>query len=319
MNGKSNLLDHIETEQLIKSRVPNQEIWYFLLGYYPKHNQRVSNPLRVDKQPSAVFLYYPTLDELILHDYSMGKSWTSISAVMQAYNVKKPEALSIIQKGVTREINLMNHEYVVHVPQRSWIFSINKGYWTKDRIQYWQQYGVEKEIMKEMHIHYATSVWGRHKDQCDTRLLTGNCFAYRFDTRYKIYNPFGDPKWLSNTNASDIFGLDSVKDHQRLIITSSGKDTATLRSIAFRHQYNYDVIAPQSEGQLIPQINDLKNKYEKIILWYDNDDAGQSFSLKHATEYDCEFVIQPSIYKDPSDWYLAEGEIPLINFIESWI
>lgn len=309
------LLEQILTEEIVRSIVPDQEIWYLLLNYYPQEKQRLSSPLREDKRPSAIFIYDARVGQLVLHDFTTGDSFNSIRAIMYAHNITKPEALQFIMRGAKESYVLQNHD-IVRVPTRKWVFKVAHGNWTAERLDYWYDYGVTKEVLKELHIGYAKNVWGRHIDQCDYRLLTGNCFTYRFEDRYKIYNPFDDPKWLSNTNSSDIFGLDSLNNHETLVITSSGKDVAALRSMFRKIDIQADVIAPQSESQQIPQIEELPHK--RILLWYDNDQAGISNSLKHCAIYpNCDIIHQPS-YKDPSDWIKAEGYSNIAEFTRTW-
>ena len=139
-------------------------------------------------------------------------------------------------------------------------------------------------------------------------------FAYQFKDRYKLYNPFTDDKflkWKSNTNSTDIFGRNSLKGFDKKMITSSGKDVASLRSLFKRHNIEIDVEAPQSEAQL------LKDQTYDYI-WYDNDEAGKEYALKHKETYQGVIITQPE-YKDPSDWIKAEGDKPIMKFINSWI
>lgn len=312
------MFNNIIDESFIRQRVPDREVWYFLLNYYPYNKQRVCNPLREDINPSAIFITDKHTGNIILYDFTDDKKWDSIEAIMYAHNVSKRDALLMIHNHDFPEFNIQNHEKMVYVPQRTWRFEIVRGNWTQDRLQYWQEYGVDKEILNELNIQYAKKVWGRHVDQCDYRLMNADCFAYKFDDRYKIYNPFNsDKKWLSNTTTSDIYGLNSLNDYETIIVTSSGKDTAALRGLFRRHGIKADVIAPQSEGAKIPQLSDFTN--HRIIFWYDNDEAGISSAIRISAMYDATYVTQVTEYKDPSDWIKHQGDREIINFVRSWI
>jgi hypothetical protein len=315
MSGK--ILLSINDESNILERVPDHEIWYSLLGYYPEVTiGKISNPFRTDNKPSAAFLYNNKHNKLVLYDHSTNETLDSLQVYKKYKGLSKEEVSSIFR---TKQASLSDISYITPKTKvnTSWEFTVTKGNWTKERFNYWEDYLIEKEILNELHCYYATKVYGRHINQCDYRLVMQNCYYYQFDTKYKLYSPNGDPKWLTNTSSKDVFGLDSLVNNDLLIITSSGKDVAALRSLFKRNNISGNVIAPQNEGLLVKQLSDID--YKRLLLWYDNDNPGIKFMEKHSIKYNCEYLIQPTIYKDPSDWIKAEGELPILNFIHTWI
>ena len=85
---------------------------------------------------------------------------------------------------------------------------------------------------------------------------------------------------------------------QHLKITSSLKDIMCLDEFG----YNVELIAPDSENTMIKPhiIENLKNKYKKVITLFDNDTAGKNAIDKYKELYNLDGTTI-SLSKDPSD------------------
>ena len=57
----------------------------------------------------------------------------------------------------------------------------------------------------------------------------------------------------------------------------------------------YTAIAPQSESSTISPdiIEDLKSKCKRLIILFDNDDAGIEMAKKYSGIYQCRYLILP--------------------------
>ena len=53
----------------------------------------------------------------------------------------------------------------------------------------------------------------------------------------------------------------------------------------------------------------------KIVFWYDNDEAGISSAIRASAMYDATYVTQVTEHKDPSDWIKHQGDREIINFV----
>ena len=125
----------------------------------------------------------------------------------------------------------------------------------------------------------------------------------------KIYQPYNDRyKWINKSDASvwDLFAkLPFYGD--KLIITSSRKDALNIWS-------NLAIPATSLQGEgFIPKekvINELKHRFKRIYVLYDNDEAGIIKSKKICDKYDLENIMIPleELSKDPSDLYKNTGE-----------
>lgn len=296
--------------ELIKE-VPDSNIWYLIFSYYPEPNQRISSPFRTTTDKNCVFFIDSKDNTMKLKDFVTDKVYNSIECFYTLYNVTRNKACEMIHQALYDK-QIVTRKKVVKdiVPKqqvRKKYFTIKYGSWTKNRMEYWTNLFVDREILDELHIRYASEVWMHTNLQCDWRVVAKDCFIYQFEDRVKIYNPLHPeyPKWLSSTKKTDIYGLDSIKGYDDMIITSSGKDVAVLRSILKRMEYKVDVIAPQSEMFI-----DITAK--NTIVWFDNDEPGR----KAAEKYSCRTVFQPE-FKDPSDWVKERGIQPITEFISN--
>lgn len=118
------------------------------------------------------------------------------------------------------------------------------------------------------------------------------------DELYKIYRPYNDKHKFYKVMPY-IQGIDQISEKNPfLVICSSLKDAMCLESIG----YNVDVIAPDSENTIIKPyvIENLKEKYKKVITLFDNDDAGLNAVNKYKALYDINGIVSP-LCKDISD------------------
>lgn len=132
----------------------------------------------------------------------------------------------------------------------------------------------------------------------------------------KIYQPFSKTiKWRTNLNNTVVDGIKNLTNNELLIITKSRKDRLVLNS------YGYDSISTNSETSFIPPEvwEKLKRKYRKIILFFDNDEAGITQSGKFEARYDLPYVLIPSLMgvKDISDCRRLHGHTNTEKLLKS--
>jgi hypothetical protein len=117
-------------------------------------------------------------------------------------------------------------------------------------------------------------------------------------TLYKIYQPKTlDKKFIKVSNY--IQGMHQCTGERNLVITSSLKDVMSIKSL----KLNIDVIAPDSENTMLKQdiMEELQSKYKKIVVLFDNDDAGIKAMQSYKEKYPfIEITVLP-MSKDVSD------------------
>lgn len=195
----------------------------------------------------------------------------------------------------------------------------------KDK-SFWLPYGITRSQLIEDNVFPITAYSSVSKKGSEFVI---NCsdiaYAYtEFKNRIKIYRPTNSEyKWYTNCTQNDVgnyFNLPNNGD--LLIITKSYKDCRVLR--------NLGLIAVwfQNEGQVPNQLilKDLVDRFNKIIVWFDNDSTGLGSSqmvssLLNSIKSDKSRTITlPPVLlkqhiKDPSDFIKVFGRIKLENFI----
>jgi len=133
-------------------------------------------------------------------------------------------------------------------------------------------------------------------------------YSYKVFNKFKIYRPF-EPKatkWRGNLSSLDIQGFEQLPESgELLIITKSLKDVMVL------HELGYNSIAPSSESISIPEVvmNNLRNRFKKIIIFYDRDRAGLTFARKITKQFEINAIFINKKYKkkDISDYIKKFG------------
>jgi len=117
--------------------------------------------------------------------------------------------------------------------------------------------------------------------------------------QYKFYDKFQKDEEI-------IFGFDNLPWlGDTLVITKSLKDVMCLYEIGI------DAIAPHSETTLLSYrvINSLKNRFTRIIVLFDNDDAGIRGAANYVNTYGLKAIFLPESKgcKDVSDFLKKYG------------
>lgn len=112
---------------------------------------------------------------------------------------------------------------------------------------------------------------------------------------------------MSNCTINNIQGYAQLPENgDLLIITKSLKDVMTLYSLG------YTAVSANSENTLIPLkvMNDLKQRFKRVIVFYDNDPSGKKGALDMHKTYDVPLMEIPISYKskDISDFIRDYGK-----------
>lgn len=168
-------------------------------------------------------------------------------------------------------------EKALPTPEKRLVQILTKP-WDKYSLEYWHAYGIDRTVLDRFNV---LNVRAFYVD----KLLTGRAtkdnpiFGYWLPSNnIKIYRPLHpnrEKKWYGNTCVNDIFGYNALPEQGKLlIITKSLKDVMVLYTLGF------NAVAPQSETTKIPVnvLTELKNRFDYVILFYDNDLPGMQAS-----------------------------------------
>ena len=168
-------------------------------------------------------------------------------------------------------------------PQKITIIRKKRRAWDKRDAEYWKQFHISKKTLEYFNVEPISHYW-INENRFTCKDIT---YAYKYKTKYKIYAPHSEVKWMSNTTAKQIQGWNQLEDSIKefgndvVILTSSLKDVMCL------HDLRYPAIALQSEMQFPEDklIETLKDKFKMVTLLYDNDfdkdsNPGQTMAKK---------------------------------------
>lgn len=326
--------DYVEiNKDFILSRVSEFDIFRYYIPELKSLNTKISSPFRRDRHPSCSIKDYG--DSLLLRDFATGENYTFTKLVECLYGCDYTTSL----KRIATDLGLVNlsvntelikqrlelsklsveKEYSkIHVKVRDWNKSLD--------YDYWNQYGITLSTLKRFKVFPLETYW-LNSMRIDCKKPT---YAYYFgNNEFKILSPFstGFGKWCSNSRYDTIQGYNQLPiSGDLLIITSSLKDVMLL------HELGYTAIAPQAESYLLPKdrVSELKNRFTKIILFYDNDgnfnpEPGTSGKGKYGAKRNSEEYNLPMIFlpegeqKDISDYYKEFGRTTTVQIMKELI
>ena len=263
---------------------------------------------------------------LYFKDFATGECLAFENVVMKLYNCSYYEALKIIAKdfGLIKGTNpetkpIIKQERFINNKQT--FIQIEQKDFSEKELKWWLQYGITKSILNKYRVF-----------SCKTVFLNGSVFSqstpkcpsygYYFGKKehveqWKIYYPKRtDYRFIGNISTKTIQGYRQLpKSGKLLVITKSLKDCACLYSMGI------SAVAPQSETQFISDtiLEDLKQRFEKIVLLFDSDLTGVHYTNVLRRKYD--FLIPciiPRRYeaKDISDFYKKYARKETIEFIK---
>ena len=333
------------SKEEILMRVTQEEIFKMVLGYLPREHTYINSPFRQDAIPDCYFEWYKGTMWLIDWAEPMPKKRhrDCFNVIQDHFNVSFYESLGVINKhfnlnllsghhGDSSEV-LKRKEHIIALkkkiktvhgmPFKARMFN-NQG----DR-QFWSSFQITRSNLIEDEVFPI--IWYKVfsktlKNYVVIRPSTRSYLIGNFKERKKFYTPDkkGKGKWATNCNANDIWGYkDLPLKGKRLIISKSYKDWRVLKN-----QKVGNIIAFQNEGAYPSQdiLNSLLNRFEEIIVFFDNDSAGIKFAKKLVDHINKIFPgkarsihlresLQKENISDPSDLLKNKGKEPLTEFL----
>lgn len=293
------------------SKVTEYDIYKQYIGYDFKLNQIMSSPLREDKHPS--FGVYKSKNGcLMFKDQATGESGNCVKFVSVMFNITYSAALKKIWREIVlnRIIKTEKGKQIKEYSPSTNIILVEKRNFTKRDDEYWSQFEITREDLKEYNIYPINKFW--INDILQPYFYTKECpmYAYSIFNKFKIYRPLADKseKWRTNASIYDIQGYEQLPDKvNTIIITKSLKDIIVLRKLG------YYAIAPNSENHTVPKIVIEKLRKDKEVkqffILYDNDKSGVEAAIKLSVKYNfyADWLPLESNCKDISDYVKEHG------------
>lgn len=260
-----------------------------------------------DKVPSMC-IYTDSKGHYKFKDFSSGYGGDGLNLVMHLYNLESRGKASFrIMEDYAIYISNNTYVPITYKPHSKYVVSdYEMRHWNTLDQGYWKNFKLSSSIL-EGHNVYPLSFYTMIKEDDEGRILDtvhikGN-FIYGYfredGTLYKIYTPKNkDNKFIKVHDY--IQGSDQLEFKSKyLIITSSLKDLMCFKKLGIS---GIETIAPDSENSVIPEnfMRPLLDKYQKIIVLFDNDEPGLKSAQKYKNKYGFEYV-NLDMSKDLSD------------------
>lgn len=318
------------TKELILSRFSEEQLMEYYL-HIPVKKGLFRSPLRRDKQPTCSF-YRNKSGTLIFKDFATGQHLNIFDVVQSIFKCDYFEALRIIANdfGIVRDNALHKNPGKINLnPIKIKDKEISKiqievQEFTDSELKWWGKYGISKDILKRFdvysckHVFLNDQLFAESQQHCPIFGYYGK--KYQGLELWRCYFPKRTSfRFITNWPSKKIQGYDQLpKKGKLLVITKSMKDSMCLYSCGIT------ACAPNSENLFIPDkvLGDLKNRFENIVVLYDNDRPGLYNMAKIRKEHpELTYVFIPKRYgsKDISDFYKDHGRKETLNLIKTFI
>jgi hypothetical protein len=315
------------TREFLLSQNNEETYMSYYLGI-PVTKGLFCSPLRQDNHTTCSF-FRGKSGRLYFKDFATGECLAFENVVMKKFGCGYHEALKIIAK----DFGLIKGGHPESKPiikqekfsgDKQTFIQIEQKEFSKEELAWWAQYGITKPILNKYRVF-----------SCKTVFLNGTIFSqstpkcpsygYYFGKKehieqWKIYYPTKtDYRFIGNISTKTIQGYRQLpKSGKLLVITKAQKDCMCLYSMGI------PACAPQSETQFISDtiLEDLKQRFERIVLLFDSDLTGVHYTNVLRKKYDYLIpCIIPRRYgaKDISDFHKKYGRERTIEFIKESI
>lgn len=318
------------TKELILSRFSEEQLMEYYL-HIPVKKGLFRSPLRRDKQPTCSF-YRNKSGTLIFKDFATGQHLNIFDVVQSIFRCDYFGSLRIIANdfGIVRDNALHKNPGKINLnPIKIKDKEISKiqievQEFTDSELKWWGRYGISKDILKRFdvysckHVFLNDQLFAESQQHCPIFGYYGK--KYQGLELWRCYFPKRTSfRFITNWPSKKIQGYDQLpKKGKLLVITKSMKDSMCLYSCGIT------ACAPNSENLFIPDkvLEDLKNRFENIVVLYDNDRPGLYNMSKIRKEHpELTYVFIPKRYgsKDISDFYKDHGRKETLNLIKTFI
>ena len=322
------------TKELILSRFSEEQLMEYYL-HIPIKKGLFRSPLRKDINPTCS-LFRNKSNTLIFKDFATGQYLDVFGVVQELFNCDYFDSLKIIandmgiihSEGLQKNSGKINNNPIKIQDKETTKIQVEVQDFTNLELKWWGKYGVTPEILNHFNIY-----------SCKHIFLNGQLFA-KSQQHCPIFGYYGGKvkeskenielwrcyfpqrtsyRFITNWPSKKIQGYDQLpKKGKLLVITKSLKDVACLYSM------NITAIAPCSENLFIPEsiLNNLKKRFEYIVVFYDNDRPGLLNMAKIRKEHpELTFTYIPKEYnsKDISDFYKDKGRKETLKLIKQFI
>lgn len=294
----------------ILSKTTEYDIYRYYLTDGFTIGKVMKSPFRQDKNPSFGIFKSSQTGQLLFKDQATGQTGNCIDFVRAMENCTYKAALVKILKNINKgslKISTKGIDIQESYKTTSKAISFIRRNFCQSDDNYWMQYYINRDDLKYFKIFPISEYWINGIVQPWGYKASNPGYVYMIYNKVKIYKPLESKKnkWITNCSNYDIQGYEQLPYKGDLVVI-----TKSLKDVIVLYKLGYNAVAPQGENHTIPKevIADLKKRFTKIVLLYDNDEAGFKGSAKLRDKYSIPEIFIPDIqFKDISDYVKANG------------
>ncbi|WP_396170153.1 AAA family ATPase [Flavobacterium sp.] len=316
------------SKEIILSKVSSYEILsYYLQPYYGKGSliagKNFSNPLISVQQETPSFNVFPDTATGVwrFKDFATGDSGSCFDLVMKLHNLSFQEALEKIYDELCQKKDVSKQPFQpIKVSEKiaAKDYEIVKKPFDAIDLAFWEKYGINEKTLERFKVSSLQEFSSVTKAGIKFKITCDNLsFAYENDDWVKLYKPMDEKKYkfqhLGTKEPGFIFGWKQLPENSNiLIITGGEKDVMSLSA------RGYNAITLNSETATLDyQIaGQLKRRFDKIVVLYDNDKTGLKQSSILAETHGFHRLVLPEFQdggKDISDYFSGGNTIEQLN------
>lgn len=313
---------NISKEEILAKVTSYDILNHYLQSYHNFDNlsaaKNISNPFQAEKQETPSFNIFPTTGtgEWKYKDFATADDGSCFDLVMKLFNLSFQETLNKINSDFVLMLDTEQTPTRLNRPIEKAVsgYELKKKQFNDSELSFWLKFGINTETLERFNVFSL--------EEFSTTSKTGNpytvrsnsekfIFAYENANWVKLYKPLDEKKYkfqyLGTKEQGYIFGWKQLpKNGELLIITGGEKDVMTLNAKGF------NTITLNSETATLPKsiVDELKLRFNKIVVLYDNDDTGLKQSSILSIAHGLHRLVLPTLQnndKDISD-YFANGE-----------
>ena len=302
----------ISKDELL-TKVTEKDIMEFYWGHALEEKKaKYKNPTRTDNKGTCVFKWTGNKYHFIDYAQPSGlgihrSKFSCFDYVMWHYSCSFTECLHRIESDMNLALKPTSLVIRTAAPKKTMSTYVAIKIETRKYVDldyaYWLKFGIKGKTLRDFKVYALQKMYTNSKCSTKWELVYNKkqhnqdndannyAYAYVFGDRVKVYQPYSEfAKWRGNVSSNDIYGLDLLPKRGKVLYIASGcKDAMCM------YQMGLDVIAPQSESAGIsPDIMcKLKNAFDKVIVVFDNDVAGEKNAILFAERHNVSYITLP--------------------------
>lgn len=187
-------------------------------------------------------------------------------------------------ENVERSVPFIPEPPISAIPEnKSKPYSFMEQKFTRNELEYWQQYGITTEMLKAYKVCSIKEFKSENNEGKSYSIVSSALeptFGYKSKRYIKLYRPFSKMRFLYGGDIGEkyCFGLEQLPAKgDTIFITGGEKDVLSLAS------HGFHAICFNSETVSVPTeiIHKLTFRFKHIVLLYDMDKTGLESSAKH--------------------------------------